>query len=573
MRRIMVWIGLILVIAACAPGRSGAVSSAERTGDQASQPAGVKRVTAAIAGEILELAPGAAVPGDDAFFELVHAGLVTLDDRGSARAVLAEIVPSVENGLWRLLPDGRMETDWKLRPGGRWHDGTPFTSADLVFTATVAQDKDLPAFGHIAFSSIDSIEAVDPHTVTVHWKRPYIDADTAFSRALAPPLPKHLLEKGYREDKGNVAEGSYWNEDFVGTGPFRVRQWVRGSHVLMEANADYVLGRPKIDQLEVRFIPDTKTMMANILAGSVELTLGRALDLEEALQVRDQWRSGKMDVGYKSWIAIFPQFVSPSPAVIANVRLRRALLQAIDRQQLADTIQGGMVPIAHSYISPSEDVYKDIEGLIVRYDYDPRRAGQMIEELGYTRGGDGVFRDATGQRLAVEIRTIGVTAQKAIFAVADFWQRSGVPTDSVTIPPARTTDNEYRANFPGFQIFQNPNDVNGLLRLHSSKASMPENGYRVVGNHSRYMNPEFDALIDRLFVTIPKAERTQVLRQIMRHISEQLNVMGLYYGVEPAMIADRLEHATARKVQTSAQSWNAYEWTVQSKKDELTLRS
>lgn len=550
----------VLVAVACASPAPGRGAAGDRAPAEASKPATVKRLTAAIAGEVVDLAPSAAVPGDDAFFELLSSGLVTIDDRGGLRPQLAESVPSIENGLWRLLPDGRMETTWQLRPNGRWHDGTVFSSSDLVFTAAVAQDKDLPAFGHIAFAAVAGIEAPEPGTIVVRWHRPYIDADTMFSRALAPPLPKHLLERSYLDDKTTVTQGPYWNEDYVGTGPFRVRQWVRGSHVLLEANENYVLGRPKIDQLEVRFIPDSKTLMANILAGAVELTLGRALDLEEALQVREQWRGGQMDVGYKSWIAIFPQFLSPSPAVIGDVRFRRALLYAIDRQQLADTIQGGLVPIAHSYISPSEAVYKDFEATIVRYEYDPRRAGQLIEEVGYVRGTDGGFRDAAGQRLGVEMRTIGVTAQKAIFAVADFWQRAGVPTEPVIIPPARTLDNEYRATFPGFQIFQNPNDVNGLLRLHSSKASLPENGYRVVGNHSRYLNPEFDALVDRLFSTIPKAERTQVLGLVVRHISEQLNVMGLYYGVEPAMITHRLQNATARKVQTAAQSWNAWEW-------------
>jgi peptide/nickel transport system substrate-binding protein len=556
--RSAIWLALVVAMAACAPALPGA--GGDRS-PAAAQPT-VKRVVAAVAGEIVELSPGASVPGDDAFFELLHSGLVTVDDRGALRTQMGEAVPSLENGLWRLLPDGRMETTYRLRESARWHDGTPVSSEDLVFTATIGQDRDLPNFGHIAYASIDAVEPVDARTVLVRWRRPFVDADSMFSRAFAPPLPKHLLGAAYAEDKTSLIQTTYWNQDFVGTGPFRVRQWVRGSHVVLDANDQFVLGRPRIDQMEVQFIPDTRILSANLLAGAVELTLGRALDLEEALQVRDQWRDGSMDVGYKSWIAIFPQFVNPSPVVIADVQFRRALLQAIDRQQLAETIQGGLVPVAHAYLSPNEPAYAEIESSIVRYAYDPQGATRTIEGLGYTKGGDGVFRDSANQRLAVEIRTIGVTAQKAIFAVADAWQRLGVATEPVTIPPARTLDTEYRATFPGFQIFQNPNDVNGLLRLHSSKAPMPENGFRVTGNHSRYLNPEFDDLVDRLFTTIPKQERTQVLGQIMRHISEQLNVMGLYYGVEPAMISNRLQGVSARKVQTSAQSWNAGEWDL-----------
>ena len=372
------------------------------------------------------------------------------------------------------------------------------------------------------------------------------------------------MSKPYAEDKAAIFGLPYWSDEFVGTGPFKVREWARGSHVLLAAHHQYVPGPPKIDLIEFKFIPDTTTLSANLLAGTVDLTVGRALDLEEALQTQGQWRDGKMYVGFKSWIALFPQFVNPSPSVIADVRFRRALLHAIDRQQLADVIQAGLVPVAHSYINPAEPEYKDIEASVVRYDYDPRLAQQTVETLGYSRGTDGVFRDGSGQRLTLELRTIGVTAQKAIFAVADAWGRVGVPTEPVQIPAARTRDNEYRATFPGFQIFQNPNDVNALIRLHSSRAALAENNFRILDNHSRHMNPEFDALIERFFRTIPPQERVQLLARITGHISENLNVMGLYYGVEPTMIHNRLRNVTARKAQTSIQSWNAHLWDVAS---------
>src|SRR5206468_810478 len=83
---------------------------------------------------------------------------------------------------------------------------------------------------------------------------------------------------------------------------------------------------------------------------------------------------------------------------------RRALLQAIDRQAMADEIQAGLVPIAHSYVRPGDPFFGGTDAMVVRYDYSPQRAGQMLEELGYAKDADGMFRDPSGQRLALEVR-------------------------------------------------------------------------------------------------------------------------------------------------------------------------
>src|SRR5439155_26739855 len=100
---------------------------------------------------------------------------------GHLRPQFAEALPSLENGLWQVFPYGRMETTWRVRPGASWHDGTPLTSADLLFTAAVSQDKDTPIFAHGAYKLIEAVEAPDPRTVTVRWTKPYIDADAMFA--------------------------------------------------------------------------------------------------------------------------------------------------------------------------------------------------------------------------------------------------------------------------------------------------------------------------------------------------------------------------------------------------------
>jgi peptide/nickel transport system substrate-binding protein len=292
------------------------------------------------------------VPGVDVLEELVNNGMVTVDNHGNWLARLAEAVPSVENSLWRVFPDGRMETTWRIRENARWHDGVPFTSDDLIFALKVGQDKDLPNFGDVAFASVEGAQAPDPRTLTVNWKQPFIGADTMFSHRVAMPLPRHLLERAYEEDKAGFTQLPYWSLEFIGTGPYRVREWAKGSHIMLEANESYALGRPRISEVQIRFIADQNTLIANVLAGAVELVVGRNLSLDQAMQVRQQWADGKVDVGFRGISIIWPQFLNPNPPAVAKLEFRRALVHGMDRQQLVDTLMGGLVPVADSFINP-----------------------------------------------------------------------------------------------------------------------------------------------------------------------------------------------------------------------------
>src|SRR5438876_396802 len=116
------------------------------------------------------------------------------------------------------------------------HDGTPFTSADMLFTAEVVQDREVGVFRNRAYDAIDSVTAPDPSTVTIKWKRPYIAADTMFSPNLGMPMPKHLLEKAYATDKAGMSDLLFWSDEFVGTGPFKLQSWERGTHMILVAN-------------------------------------------------------------------------------------------------------------------------------------------------------------------------------------------------------------------------------------------------------------------------------------------------------------------------------------------------
>jgi peptide/nickel transport system substrate-binding protein len=561
-------VGLVLLLVGCAGTPAPA---ARESGAQQPQAAPApKRVVAAVMSEpaILswKLSAGDNLrAGLDTLEPLVHVGLVTTDNQGQLRPLLAEAAPTIENGLWKLLPDGRMETTWKLRSNALWHDGTPVTGDDLVFTDTVQQDPAMAAFRDGRYQYIERVTAPDARTVTVTWKRPFIDADQLFSNDLGLPLPKHILGQAYLDSKETIADLPYWADEFVGTGPFKVRQFTRGQGVILDANEQYVLGRPKLDTIEVRFILDSNTLVANILSEAVELTLGRNISVEQSLLVRDQWRGGRIEVAPVNLVRAIPQFVNPQPESLGDVRMRRGLLHAIDRQEIVDTLQAGVTPMAHSFMDPNQPAYRDIEAkYLVRYDFDPRRAAQLIEEVGHTKGPDGIYRDAVGRPLSVDVlvsasQEINV---KTAFAVADYWQKVGVAAKAIVEPTQMTgaERREYEAARPAFFVTRQGGDTGGFPRLYSSEAPLAENRF-VGSNAARYMSASLDNLLDRYYTTIPRPERLEVIGGIIHELSDQLVLLPLYYGAEPAVIGNRLANV-GLKTTGSMASWNANEWDL-----------
>ncbi len=555
----------IVILAACA-GPAG--SPATGGPPQGNANPSTKRMVAIIRGqpftlsEAINAAGSGSVPGVAELQELIHAGLAVEADDGSLRPRLAEELPSVENGRWIVFPDGRMQTTWTLKPNLRWQDGTAFTAEDLVFTARVAQDKQVALAGDIAFRIIDRIEAPDAQSLIVHWAKPYINAERLFSRVAGSrilPMPRHLLEAAYLDDPTTFTQLSFWTHDFVGLGPFSVREFAESSYLILAANDSYFLGRPKIGEIEVKFMPDPSPIAANIVAGAADFTLGGRYSLEWGLQVRDQWRDGRMEAPVAtSMVALFPQFLNPNPAVLSDVRFRQALLHAIDRDEMSDTIQAGLSPVAHSIVAPNHPEYRDVASSIVQYGHDPRRAAQLIDELGYTRPSDGIYRDGANQPLALELRTRqgDDLQEKTLFGVAGYWQQVGIGIEPVVFPPQRAPDREFRATRPAFEVVRQPGGVDAFPRYHGAETPLPENGYRGI-NRTRYRNPGFDALIDRYVATIPKRERAEVAGEIVNHMTSQAIVLGIYWALDPVLIGNRLVNINPQNP-----TWNAHEWDV-----------
>jgi peptide/nickel transport system substrate-binding protein len=330
---------------------------------------------------------------------------------------------------------------------------------------------------------------------------------------------------------------------------------------VLEANDRYILGRPRIDQIEIRFVSDPNAVSANLLAGAVEVVVGRSLGFEQAVAIRERWHDGHVSFSPSGSLKLWPNHLNPNPAVIGDARFRRALLQGIDREELMETLVAGLSSVAHTTVTPTEAGYREIERGIVRHAFDRASAIRTIEGLGYTRGGDGMFRDGSNKRLAVEMR-VGVVdiLQKATFAAADDWRQIGVATEVVAFPPQRQ-DFEYIATRPGFYTTRGNSGFQGLKSFHSTEAQTPANRYtgRNTGN---YTNPAMDSLIDRYLRTVSWAERMRTAAEIVHHQTDQVIVLNLFYDASPHFIGNRLTHVPNAVGGDGSMTWNVHEWDL-----------
>lgn len=555
------WVTLVsLVISGCA-GPAG------QSGDPAAQPvsAGPKRVTAAVRGDVPTLVPGAPgpVPGLAELAELLNPGLTAYGPGGSLVPRLAEQVPTVENGLWRVLPDGKMEVVWKLRPNAVWHDGAPVTADDFVFRHRVRQDRRTEWSAAPVNRFLEEVSAPDPRTLVVKWNAIYLQADAGFDF----PFPQHILGPLYETgDVERMLAHPYWTQEFVGVGPFKIREYTVGSGAILTAFDSYFLGRPKVDIVEIKFIVDPNTIAANVLAGGVDVTFGGRLPLDWAQEIQDRSAgTAKFGTSTANPMVVYQNLFNPVPAAILQPEFRRALVHALDRQQMMDVLVADLTDVAHAtMLNPSRtDEFMALNARSVKYAYDPRRASQIVEGLGFRKGSDGLYQDGEGQRLVLELRTSqgDIQQERSLFSTADFWQQIGLGTERVIVPSARRGDDEYRNTFPGFDIRRNPHRPDTLKSyFHSGNAPFPERNYRGSA-YIRYVNPEFDALIDLHDRTVPLAERRETLGKLVNFITDQVLVIGLFYDVEVTVMTNRLINIHTRGDQMG-EAWNPHEWDV-----------
>ncbi len=453
-----------------------------------------------------------------------NAQLDYLDEREQPVPYLAEAVPALNTDTWRVLPDGRMETVYRLRPSLVWHDGQPLSAEDFVFAARVFMTPEFGAASSPVLAPMAEVTAPDERTVAIHWKRPYAEAASLDLEFQA--LPRHLLEQLFQQlDPQAFAGLPFWTTEYVGLGPYRIERWEPGSFIEGVAFDRHALGRPKIDRMRVVFIGDPNTALANLLSGEAHYVSESIFYTEEGLTLEQQW--GPTNGGTVLYSPVTfratriqsrPEAVSPR--ALLDVRVRRALAHSMDSAGTFEAISGGRGLLMVSLTPPTKDYFPQVDRAIAKYPYDARSVGRLLEEAGMVKGSDGLFAQANGEPFRVEVAADGgAVFERENTILVDSMRRAGIDAVQRIIPVAQINDNQSRALLPGLS-------TGGLSsprydKFVSAAIAGPENRWAGT-NRSGWSNPEFDRLWQAYGTTLDSNERIQQIIQMEKIFTEDV---------------------------------------------------
>lgn len=497
-----------------------------------------------------------------------HAGLTIYDAQGNLLPQVAQKVPTVEDGDWIPFPDGRMEVTWKLRPNIKWHDGALLTADDFVFGTQVAMDPELPHRRGRQMSLISQVVAPDPQTLVVRWKQTYMLANMSGPIDVMA-LPRHLAADLYRTDKQAFINSPLWTREFIGLGPYRLSEWVLGSHMEGLAFDDYVLGRPKIDRIVIRYFGDLSGLVAGLLSGEVDMTPMGSLKTEQLVTMKNVWEATGAGtvVAVKSGVrAFFPQFRDPGAPLARDASVRRALLHMLDRQTIADTLQHGLTISADTLVPPEDSVYRLLEQRgLAKYPYDLGRAERLLADAGWRRGPDGGYRSETGERLTVEVTATSRSPQNVqeAEAVADQWKSAGLNAAPNLIPPTGSTQELLARSLSGF-IWPLMGPTTAMESFITSQITSQQNRWQGA-NRSGYSNPVFDRLYDEYATTLDITKRQGLLADLLKFAADEAIYFPLYYsfGTETAAVRKGIRGPGPVAVMQLVTVWNIHQWEME----------
>jgi peptide/nickel transport system substrate-binding protein len=494
-----------------------------------------------------------------------NAGLVLNDERDLPRPYLAEAVPQLNTDSWRVEADGRMTTTYRLKPNLTWHDGRPLTAEDFAFAHRVYAVPEFGLVGTPPTGYMEAVEAPDPRTVVIRWRQPYALADSLVMVDFLP-LPRHLLEASFAQGNPDAFVAlPYWSTEYVGLGPYKLSRIEHGVAVDALPFDGHSLGRAKIDQLRFTYISDANTALANLLSDVGHVATDGAIDLQQAAVLDREWGPRNAGTVLRSPTGVRhvnfqmrPEFSTPK--TLQDLRVRKALAHLSDRQALAEALTDGLGPVADTLVMTQMDYYSALDQAIAKYPYDVRRAEQLLNEAGYTKGSDGFYTSLTEGRFSMEVAVAqGGRNDNEVAIMADGLRRNGLDTSIRIIPRAQITDPFVLAHFPGVLIgSHNPASVPPVQRVRASEIATNENRGRG-SNYSGWTHPQAERLIAAYETALDRNERNQQIIQLLKLVSEEIPLYPLYFNLE------FLAHAGALRgpqvtVSNDSATWNLHEW-------------
>lgn len=494
---------------------------------------------------------------------LFNAGLDYVDEREGLHPYLAEDLPKLNTDSWRVFPDGRMETSYRLKPGLAWHDGAPLSAEDFVFAFHVYATPDLGvASSTLPIPVMADVLAPDARTLVIRWTQLFPGADGL--KATFQALPRHILQQPFEQGQPEAfVVHPFWAGEYVGLGPYRLERWEPGTFMEGSAFDGHVLGRPKIDRVRVLFMGDPNVVLASLLSGEVHAAVDNSLNSEQALVVEREW-AARNDGGVVLYSAsqfratevqFRPELANP-PEILER-RVRQALLYAMDRNALNEALIAGKGVVVDTPISSAAPYFPAIEPKIHQYTYDPRRTERLMQEVGFVKGPDGIFVNRSGQRFSPELWAItGGNNDAELQILVDGHRKAGIDAIPKVLPAAVFSDTRARSTFPALSNSSSQNFP--MLR---SVPPGPSNGFLGGGGRGGWTNAEFDRLQDAFQTTLDRSEQTRLIGEMARVFSEELPLLPIYFNVRvTAFVAGLQGPLLGMTPDAGSDAWNVYLW-------------
>jgi len=419
------------------------------------------------------------------------------------------LIPALALGM-KVSNDGKTVT-FNLRKGVKWHDGKPFTSADVAFSFETL--KQAHPRGRTTYANVTKIQTPDESTVILEMSAPAPYLEYALASGESPVIPRHLYE-------GANPATNPRNQAPVGTGPFVFKEWQKGSHVIFERNPEYWdQGKPKLDRIVARFLPNPAARAAAFEAAEVDIGGETPVPLSDVKRLAALASIGIELNGYAySPIVQKIEFNLDNP-YFKELKVRQAIAHAVSKQFIVDNIWFGYGTPATGPIHASQTKFYNPD--VQKYEFDPAKADRLLDEAGFRRQADGT-------RFRVNLDPLPLTPHPL---VAEYLKQAlakvgiGVTIRSQDFAGYMKrvyTDREFDFVNAAFATTCDP--TIGVQRLYWSKNIRPGVPF---SNGTHYKNAEVDRLLEAAQVEIDPAKRRQLFHDFQRVVALDLPAVDL----------------------------------------------
>ncbi len=413
---------------------------------------------------------------------------------------------------WEGSEDGRTVT-FKLREGVTWHDGKPFTSADVAFSAMEVW-KPLQNLGRIVFANLEAVDTPDAATAVFRFSKPTpIQLIRNALPVVTSVLPKHLyVGTDIKDNPLNVAP--------VGTGPFRFADYKPGEYYRLTKNDTYwAKGAPHVDEIVFRVLPDRASAANSLEAGEIQLAAFSMVPLVELDRVG---KIAGLEVITKGYEALTYQLIveiNHRREHMANLKVRQAIAHAIDKTLVVDTIFLGYAAEATGPVPANAPEFYTPD--VTTYDFSVDKANALLDEAGYPKGADGTrfALDLLPAPYFEETKQFGDYLRQALAKVGI--DARIVSHDSAGHQKAVYTDHDFDLAIAP-TVFRGDPAISTTVLVRSGIADgVP------FSNQGGYVNPETDALIDKAAVTLDTDARIALYHQFQQIVTADLPLINV----------------------------------------------